>query len=516
MKHMTPAYSKKDRRKLTAALVTIGAAGAFLCVYYGVGLARAPDGTARIYLAVGLGAGLLVAGGFAVLLTQLYWAQQHTLQELNAAAFTDPVTGGPNSTQFEREAARRVRQQPPDTYALVSLDVVGFKAINEAFGSQEGDRLLRYGYDTFSACLEPDEYLARTTADHFKLLLRNEPPRQLYARLEEMANKVNRFNWDPGCKDSYWLQIRGGVCVVRDPGQSITILRDQANLARKKVQLSAGNQLFACEFYAPKDQHTMLLDRDIFNQLDAALEAGRIRMYLQPKVDLATGETLGAEALTRWLDEDGAVLYTPAQFIPVLERHGTVVKLDGYLFEQACRRLRRWLDEGRRPVPISVNFSRAHLRQPDVLGGYQRVQQQYGIPPELLEIELTETMIGEDIAYFTHLVQAIHAKGFRCALDDFGSGYSSMTMLKDVPVDTVKLDRSFFLMDQEDAVLCRRAWDIIESVIALAKKLGIATVAEGIEDQAQVQRLRACGCDSVQGYVFSKPVPPEEFEQNYL
>ena len=239
-------------------------------------------------------------------------------------------------------------------------------------------------------------------------------------------------------------------------------------------------------------------------------------MYLQPKVDLATGETLGAEALTRWLDEDGAVLYTPAQFIPVLERHGTVVKLDGYLFEQACRRLRRWLDEGRRPVPISVNFSRAHLRQPDVLGGYQRVQQQYGIPPELLEIELTETMIGEDIAYFTHLVQAIHAKGFRCALDDFGSGYSSMTMLKDVPVDTVKLDRSFFLMDQEDAVLCRRAWDIIESVIALAKKLGIATVAEGIEDQAQVQRLRACGCDSVQGYMFSKPVPPEEFEQKYL
>ena len=158
-------------------------------------------------------------------------------------------------------------------------------------------------------------------------------------------------------------------------------------------------------------------------------------------------------------------------------------------------RLGRAQDHAAQETHLTFCFPAVSYTHLDV---YKR-QQQYGIPPELLEIELTEPMIGADIAYFTHLVQAIHAKGFRCALDDFGSGYSSMTMLKDVPVDTVKLDRSFFLMDQEDAVLCRRAWDIIESVIALAKKLGIATVAEGIEDQAQVRRLRACGCDSVQG-----------------
>ena len=198
----------------------------------------------------------------------------------------------------------------------------------------------------------------------------------------------------------------------------------------------------------------------------------------------------------------------PNEFIPVLERNGYIVELDLYVFEAVCGMLRHWLDKGQKPVPISVNLSRVHLKDSAFLMRFREVWEKYDIPADLLEIELTETLVFENMETLIHIIDEIHKIGFTCSLDDFGSGYSSLNMLKDVPVDVLKLDRAFFLGDMGE-----RGKRVIEGVIDISRRLQMGTVAEGVENIPQVEFLRQARCNMVQGFVFSKPVPMTEFEK---
>ncbi len=459
---------------------------------------------------------ILLLGAFLFLFLHARRSQQRSVRLLEKAAFVDPLTGGHNQTRFLLLAQEALDSHPPGTYALVSCDIQAFSLVNRSFGKPAGDRVLYHLHRCLHQRLRSDELVGRVAQDQFFLLLRLESQLDMCSRLADMARSFNAYN--DQLHTPYYLPLAMGVC-PSDPEDPVTLseLCDRANLARKRAKGLANadseNQLCSCSFYQPADQQRLLLSQSIYNRMNLALEQGDFKVYLQPKVSLSTRKVVGAEALVRWYDpEQGFV--EPDVFIPVLERNGFITQLDAYMFEQSCILLRRWLDLGLEPVSISVNYSRANLRH-NALPRFCRLQQQWKVPPELLEFEFTETLVGENPAYFADLVEKIHEAGFRCSMDDFGSGYSSLHMLQQVPVDVLKLDKSLFdglLNDTER----ERTRCVVQSVLEMAHHLGITTVAEGISDEVQLSALEGLPCDLVQGYYFSPPLPAEEFQASFL
>ncbi|WP_303175048.1 EAL domain-containing protein [uncultured Desulfovibrio sp.] len=432
--------------------------------------------------------------------------QKQTNQRLEQLAFVDPVTSGRNRTSFEIDAGGAVRAALPGTYVLVWLDIQKFKLVNDLFGVEMGDRVLRHCYETVEAHLENGEYVARLAADGFNLLLRAAGEKELEARLNRIAEDANNF--EPFHERNYLLSFSAGIYPIDDPVLSLVKIQDRANIARKKSGGSEEHCLCTCLFYSEQDRLRSLREKEMENRMHDALERGEFVVYLQPKQSLKKNAIAGAEALVRWRAPEG--LIPPNDFIPLFEQNGFIVDLDLHVFEKVCAMLRKWLDNGVTPVPVSVNMSRAHLADPQFLERYENIRRAYDVPPELLEIELTESLVFENPHLLVQFIERIRAHGYHCSIDDFGSGYSSLNLLKDMNVNVLKLDRVFFASQEADNA---RERTVIVSVIDLAKKLSMDTVAEGVETPRQVEFLQQADCDMVQGYVFSRPVPLAEFEQ---
>lgn len=428
-------------------------------------------------------------------------------EELEKLAFVDPVTGGFNQTRFDLTARQAIDEAEPGTYALVAIDIKKFKLLNEIQGADCGDRVLRYVLHRLQAHLHEGEYAGRIAADAFNMLLRLEDDQTVDARVDALVQDINKYN--DGAERPYFFAFTVGVYPVDDPSLSMTIIRDRANVARNAGRDAASARHFTCVFYSEVDRKNLLNEQDMENRMHAALERGEFVAYLQPKLRLSDGAIGGAEALVRWVDPERG-LVPPGDFVPFFERNGFIVDVDLNVFEQVCALVASWMERGIEPVPISVNMSRAHLRSPDFLAPYERIRARHGVPECYLEFEITETLVFGDPELFAGVIDELHARGYRCSLDDFGSGYSSLNLLKDIDIDVMKLDRAFFLAGADTE---RREWNVIESVIDLAKRLEVETVAEGVEEPSQVDRLRAMACDLVQGYVFSRPVPVAEFER---
>lgn len=247
----------------------------------------------------------------------------------------------------------------------------------------------------------------------------------------------------------------------------------------------------------------------ILNSMDAALENHEFKVYLQPKCNMHTGLVVGAEALVRW-EHPQRGLISPGSFIPIFERNGFIKKLDVYIWEETAAWLRRWLDAGHPATPVSVNISRIDVYEMDVCQILLDLLGKYSLDPRLLELEITESAYAEQPELIIQTMERLMGHGFTVLMDDFGSGYSSLNILKDVPVDVLKLDRAFF---NGGGVEDRRGKYVVENVITLAQALDMRTVSEGVETPSQVEFLSQAGCDMVQGFVFSRPVTPEAFER---
>lgn len=437
-------------------------------------------------------------------------AQKLALEEANAdlerLAFVDSVTEGYSQTRFNIEAARRIACAGAGAFQLVSLDMKKFKLLNDIQGIEMGNEVLRHVHAMLKKHLRAGELLARISADTFNLLLEAADEAKTIERLTGMVADINRFN--EGRTHPYYLTMSIGVYRIDDPALPITSIRDRSNVARNASKAIATAQHFTYVFYNEIDRQKLLREKDMENRMHLALEDDEFVVYLQPKQRLEDGEIGGAEALVRWIHPVRG-LVPPDEFVPFFERNGFIIEVDLYVFDRVCAMLRRWLDEGRPVVPISVNMSRAHLHDDDFLEPYDRIRAQHNVPAELLEIELTETMVFANPELLIGVIDDIHRHGYRCSLDDFGSGYSSLNALKDIDVDVLKLDRAFFSDENADN---EREWNVISSVIDLAKKLELETVAEGIESAKQSAMLKEMACDMLQGYVFSRPIPIEEFE----
>ncbi|MEG1811788.1 MAG: EAL domain-containing protein [Clostridia bacterium] len=455
--------------------------------------------------------GIVYIGGaiallIATLMLMLLYTQNHNRRRLETILYVDSVTGGATQAKFELEAGKLIGSQKNGCYALVQMNLQKFKLINTTFGRESGNKTLRYIYETLEGQTAEDELVARLSADKFGLLVRFLSKEDLARRLAELSTQINRFN--DSIKNQYILQFELGVCLVNEPGLPFDILLERANFARQHgIKLQFGQSSIA--FYDDVERNIVLREKEIENSMQQALENGEFEMYLQPKYELEHKTIAGAEALVRWNSpEKGMIL--PGDFIPLFERNGFVVKIDLYIFEQVCKLQQLWQDTGVAPVPISVNMSRVHLNDPDFLERYKEIFHRYHFPANLLEIELTESTVFDDVAKLCEVIDKMKQVGFTCSLDDFGSGYSSLNLLKDIPVDTLKLDRSFFYSKNADDTQSRY---VVGNIVDLAKKLNMQTVSEGIETLEWVEYLHGVKCDMVQGYVFAKPMPVGQFEK---
>ncbi len=440
---------------------------------------------------------LLIAGVILFVLIMLVIKYQLLYKQYGR----DDVTGGKNKKEFERIARDLLRGD--GNYVVVYANIDRFKLINESYGSDVGDMILRQIHKTIDEELRWDEVSGRIMADNFGILMRFHSLPKLDQRLYRISKQLSELSDEQG--NSYGIILYFGVYIIEEKKTDISSMLEHANLARKKISPS---HLVPMGIYDVKESQRLGRDKALEMKMHKALEQGHFVPFLQPKYELEGESIAGAEALVRWIDPEEGMIY-PNEFIPLFEANGFIVELDLYMFEMVCKLVERWNKEGRRIIPVSVNLSRSHFEIPNFFDYYEYVLKKYEIPPKSIEIELTESLFYNDMESLSVLVNKIHKAGLSCSIDDFGSGYSSLNMLKDVKVDALKLDRVFFESGDND----ERGKDIIQSVIQLAQALDLHTISEGVEERKQVEFLKEMHCDLIQGYVFAKPMPIPEFEQ---
>lgn len=429
-------------------------------------------------------------------------ASKRAHETLKYRAEFDLLTGIYNINTFYAQADKLIREYPKQKFAVVRLDVNRFKFINDLYGREEGNRLLRFMATVISANMGDMDAFGRMNSDVFCLCMSYGSGNPLLVRIRKILGEINRFS------ESYQVMPSCGICIVKERDVPITILCDWANLAQKTIK---GSLIKQWAFYDKKLRARQLEEQRIENEMDDALRNRQFKVYLQPKHNVQDGKVIGAEALVRW-DHPERGFLTPYRFIPLFERNGFIIKLDEYVWEETCRIIKSWLDRGLEAVPVSVNVSRVQVYNPNFYRKLLSIIRRYDIPKKLLEVELTESSFVENTVDLYRGMEKLRQEGIAFSMDDFGSGYSSLNMLKNVPVNTIKLDREFF----NESVATEKGKTIIEHTIGMINDLQLQVIAEGVETSDQAGFLNECGCLAAQGYFYSKPMPVEEFEERFL
>lgn len=446
---------------------------------------------------------LMVCTAIIVLFMLLIIYILKSKKSIKEIAFEDPITHYENWNSFLKSATNNLRDNKNTDYAIVSMDMNKFKLINDIYGYDKGNDILIFIANIIHRDLDKGEVFTRITADNFFLMLKYKKDDEIVNRMISIMNDINKYNLDGN--NTYYLDVVFGIYRITDKDMSLSLMCDKADIARKNVKESQSRNY---EFYDESSRYKMIREKEIENTMESALDKGEFHVFLQPKYELSNNTIAGAEALVRWVHPEKGII-PPDNFIPIFERNGFIIKLDYFMFEQVCAQIRRWLDEGQREITISVNLSRVHLREMNFIKRYKELVKEYNVPPHLIEIELTESLVFDNMDILADVILQLKEIGFSTSLDDFGTGYSSLNLLKEIPVDVLKLDREFFNKPKDE----NRSNTVVSGVIAMAKSLNIVTVSEGVEDKPQVEFLRKAGCDMVQGYVFAKPMPISEFEK---
>ncbi|MEG2097466.1 MAG: GGDEF domain-containing protein [Pseudoflavonifractor sp.] len=418
-------------------------------------------------------------------------------------AYYDPLTGASNTERFQLDARELFRQCGAQNYSLLNFDVQQFRYLNKDLGYAAGNELLLHIVHCLKSVLQKDETFTRMGTDQFLLLFfSKETEAELRAAVEDLRSKIAA--WQPSSGGYYSVQLAFGVYRIEDPEAEIMTSVEKSNIARKAAKVSNSSDL---AIYDHALQQKIDRETELERAMPAALENGEFKLYIQPKYDLVSEKIVGGEALVRWRRPDGTLMM-PGDFIPLFEQSGALRRMDLYMLGRLCALLRGQLDRGPVPVPISINQSRCYMYRPDYIKALLETLAVQGVPTSLVELEITENLVYTDLEKLIQILEALHQKGFRLSLDDFGSGYSSLNVLKDLPVDMIKLDR--FML--REALSSQRGKTVIANIIRMSSELKLSVVAEGVETRDQVLFLRDCGCTTAQGYYYSKPIPAAEFE----
>lgn len=407
----------------------------------------------------------------------------------------DAATGLLGKEAFFDEAAAYLRHSGARDVSIVCFDVDHFKLFNDLHGLDCGDELLRYLGRALALRFSPDgaQPLARLAADTFALCATGIRPERVERILVDISSE---------CPNGIDAIVRAGVYRIEDPASPVSIMCDRAVIALRTVK---GSYFDRVALYDPGMREALVLEREVVAGIESALREDRIELFLQPKCNIRTGKIVGAEALARWRHPERGIV-APGEFIPLIERNGLVRSLDLRVWEKTAAWIRGLIDEGVQPVPVSVNVSRADIYLVDVAAEPHALVERYGIEPSLIEVEITESAYSERPDRIVAAFDELAERGFTVLMDDFGSGYSSLNMLKDINVDVLKIDMRF--LDRDD----RRSKDIMESVIRMARWLDLPVIAEGVETREQVNFLLDVGCSYAQGYYYARPMEAAAFE----
>ncbi|MCI9976912.1 GGDEF domain-containing protein [Clostridioides difficile] len=433
----------------------------------------------------------------------LYMIRKKYVNQIENIAYLDNITNGINQTKFGMLVKPLISESPDSTYMMIAINIKEFKLINDCFGSDKGNMTLKHIYTVLSKNItKNEEFVCRHDADLFYLFIKNRPVLEVLELLYKIEADINYFNENR--ENPYFLRISVGIYTIENRNEDLITIQDYANTARKSFNKAHQSDF---SFYSDIERKRLISEKEISNLMEKALEDKEFFICLQPKIDIKNGKVSGAESLTRWRNSEKGIIY-PNDFIPLFEKSGFICKLDLYILEETCKLISKWIKEGKEVLIISVNVSRQHLKDKSFLEKYELICNKYDVPTHLIDLELTESIFLENPEAID-VIKDIRSKGFKCSIDDFGFGYSSLGILKDFKVDIIKLDRSFFISKNN----IERGKVVIESIIELSRRLGMKVIAEGIEELEQVEFLQNVGCDYIQGYVFSKPLLISEFEK---
>lgn len=413
----------------------------------------------------------------------------------------DSLTGLYSNDTFRHETIRMIAAKPAGSYLLSCFDVDNFNAVNAQYGRETGDSVLKQIANIVSELADTYHGVAcRMSADNFALLLPSDTPVVLP---KLMVPVEDRFKAE-GIHLKIQLSI--GRYQINDKSLSFNDMINNSLLAKRTIK---GRYNVSVSNYSREMQERFMEEQRIISRMDYALAEGQFQVWLQPQYNHETGAMVGAEALTRWISPEQDSMIRPDIFIPIFERNGFIYELDKYIWGQVCGLLRCWLDEGKDPLPLSVNVSRIDILQKDFFETLTGLLEKDRIPAELLQLEITESAFSVETKRIIEMVKKLKAYGFTIEIDDFGSGYSSFNVLKDVPADVLKLDMKFLSGEDNTG----RGGNIIESIVRMAKWIGMRVIAEGVETKEQADFLRSIGCLLVQGYLYDRPMPVAEFEK---
>ncbi len=436
-------------------------------------------------------------------------------QRIHRLAYFDPLTELPNRQYFMQHLGRMIEsaQEQGSSVAVFYVDLDNFKRINDNLGHSYGDGVLKAVAERLSGCMrarypsspDPAEVfgIARLGGDEFAATVENVSDEKT---LTSIAERIRRELREPVRFSGHEFVVTPSVGIALYPqdGESVDDLLKHADVALYQAKGAGRDSIrFYRDAMSLRSMHRLELE----NRLRRTIENGDLELYYQPKYELDSGRIVGAEALTRWRDEDGEYI-PPTQFIPIAEESGLITPLGDWVLQAACRQIKDWRDRLDLELPVAVNISSHQLYHCDLLSNVMRSLFDASVRPSLLQLEITESILMRDVDDTIRTLKALKEAGLSLAIDDFGTGYSSLSYLKKFPLDALKIDRSFVMDlegDDDDAVIC-------QAIIAMASSLGLKVIAEGIETQMQLDFLRDNGCREGQGFFFSPPVPVPEFE----
>lgn len=413
----------------------------------------------------------------------------------------DGLTRIPNYSKFYEDVEHLIKSNLDKQYAVIIFDIDRFKSVNDMYGMYIGDEVLKHIAGALKELFGMEYLYARMHSDNFAICVDYEKRGDIIKVIEKVRKKVNSYEGEKLIS----LRTSYGIYLIEDRDVPVNLMCDRAMMAAKTIK---GNIMKFCAFFDEQYRKDMLRVSEIEKDMNPALANHEFLMYLQPKYNLIDNSLCGAEVLCRWKHPEKGLI-PPNDFIPLFEKNGFILKLDEYMWEEACKTIRGWIDEGRNPVPLSVNISRYHINHNDIEKVLLNLLKKYDLPTSALTLEITESLFLDKPDELNKVLNRLQKLGFKLEVDDFGSGFSSLNLIRNITVDTIKIDKEF--LDSE--IASEKGKIVVNHTISMAKDLHLQVIAEGVETEEHLEFLKQSKCDVAQGFFFAKPMSVEEFNK---
>lgn len=441
---------------------------------------------------------------FTINVAALGYRKYKQEQKSKEKAYKDSVAKIGSMEKFRIDVEPILRSNSKTDYYMIAVDVDKFKLINDLFGYEEGDTVIAYLARVLQENAGNNSYVARPNADYFVVLKKAEKLQEIKDYLNTVFEIVEQDIEKHSSE--YRLILKAGIYKVQDDDYVLSSIMDKADMSKSNIMVGHES---AFTLYSEEMRQRTINNKKMENDMESALEDGEFKVYLQPQVDLKTKKIVSAEALVRWIHSERGMI-SPIEFIPLFEKNGFICKLDYFVWEESIKTLAKWREKNQIMVPISINLSRVDIQKNGFIESLLLLFGKYSISPKWIKAELTESVCLENDKIVMEKMNQLKEFGLKIAIDDFGSGYSSLHLLKRMPIDILKIDKSFLdyneIMQEKDEI-------VIRDVVELGKHLHMQIVTEGVETLEQSNFLENIGCDIAQGYYYGRPMPMDKFEQ---